>query len=315
MYRYKDQQGRTQQLADEHELSEAITDGRVQAATPFAQDEERWTTAARHPAYQQLTAVGAAAAQAAAPASSTGWQRYGFVVLGLLVMGAVVYGKADRRMQERDRMMETVVAFNEGQEIPPAVLAKPPEGRAAKQIWVFVTGMHDLQQAIVDVQRTYGVERAPDVWLSPTYVRRASAHPQVAAYFDSLERFYSTYDDSLPALMRRVLTARAQTANLRTSDLARLLRSVEGAADPYEQVARTGSRWAREASRVHDILVAAEASGVVMRNDEVVFTQPGRQVMFDAAVDRMLSLEAELEALQRAAAQKAAEDLARASQR
>ena len=314
MYRYKDQQGRTQELADEYELRAAIADGRIHGATPFASGDERWTIASRHPAFQQLQQGGASATKSAG-ASAAGWQRYALAALPLVMFAAVAYGKVDRRLDERDRMVEALATLNKTGNVSPAILESPPRGRAAKQVWVYLAASHDVHQTMLDARHRFGVDNEPADFLEPHYIVRPTAYPQVKEYFNTLERFYITYTDSLGGISERTMTARAAEAKLSDADLERMVRDASGASETFANAMRANVAWAVQARRVHDVLVSAQASGVSVSGERVMFTEPVAQRMFDAAVRRLADIETRVDSLQQDLARRAQADVEKAMRR
>lgn len=297
MFRYLDAQGRQRELANEAELEAAIADGRVKAATPFTQDDQQWTIASRHPAFQRYSKTTRPPTSTADSGEYSQLKRTAVATVGVLLIIFVVQSAARR---EQKKMMTALTDQMAGKPNPASILTNPPRWQRAKTVWVVMRASKDAEEHMIEALRSQGLAGAPPEWMAPHYLRRPSSYPHIGRYFEALDRFYVVYADSLLPITIAALRRRATEAELKDRNLNGLILDVRRTEEETRTYFSAQSQWASQGSRIHNILLSAERNGGVRaRGDEVEFANEFLARTYDAAAAQMERLEARIDTLEK----------------
>lgn len=310
MFRYRDAQGRTQQLPDEAALRAAIADGRVQPTTPMAADDESWTVASRHAAYQRnMTPAPAASSKVRARPTR---RQVRWAVAAVLLVALIGWIRFNGARRDYIRMAAAMEWIGHGQPVPLNLLAVAPRGQRAKTLWVVMTASTDAMQRLEAAQRERDIMETPREWLEPSHIMRPSAHERIPRYLQSMISYHNLYADSVGPITEEALRRRAELAGLSDGRLEALIADTRAGADETRRYFQARAAWAEQGLRVHEALLNAErAGGVTIRGTQMTFAGRYSQGAYEAAVRRLAELEDEMNSLEAQMQRSTMEDVAR----
>lgn len=298
MYRYLDPRGQSLHLTDDMALRDAIADGRIRRVTPFAEGNEPFVMAGKHPAYIRHAE---APSQAAGPLGLFRDQRYQkfMKVTGpLLALALGIYSRRGDFTRDHDQFVQAVSQYQQGDSLPAALLTSPPSRESDKVTWVAITAAHDTEQQMLEAETRFGVTAEPADWMQPAYLVHPSRYPHVARYFVAMERFHTSYRDSVVPMTERALRSRAAQAGLPAHHLDALISETLYSSRQVTMYFNALSQWAREGRRLHDVLVAAEPDGIMVRGTQVFMPHRYAKEQYDRTIKRIAELEERRDAIE-----------------
>jgi hypothetical protein len=207
--------------------------------------------------------------------------------------------------------MAAISAASEGKAIPDAILASPPNRYSDRIVWVVIAAAHDAEQQMTAAEQRYGVLEMPSEWMEPGYLLNASQYPHVARYFDAMQRFHRTYRDSLILITEQALRRRATAAELKERDVEAVLAENRSSSRQVSMYYDLLTQWAREARRLHGVLVVAEPNISGVRGDQVLFTSNYSKNQYESTLKRLRSIEARRDTLEHYIQQSSQTDFAK----